>query len=275
MKDQLGIAQALALLDSSPDAVLLFDTKDRVIAGNAALYRLLGTEKFSLIGRTSADLAGGPLQGLLIGTDTFAFLAADQRPCYYQALDVALPPGTEAVRARLLRDMTDAEHLRVDNERLQAELAAQALHDPVTGLLNRRGLMVALEPQVSRSRRYNSQLALVVMDVYGSTAETGFLVRVSQILKDQLRWADVIGCNDDHEFILVLPETSRDDALQLTEKLNDRLASEFQASESNWVAAYGVAEWHKTDTSATLLQRAQTALDQARMSRDGRSAAAL
>lgn len=274
MKDKLGIAQALALLDSSPDAVLLFDTKDRVIAGNAALYNLLGTNKSSLIGRNSLELAASPLQSLLAGSDTFAYLAADQRPCYLQAQDVALPPGAEAVRARLLRDMTETEHLRVDNERLQSELAAQALHDPVTGLLNRRGLMVALEPQVSRSRRYNSQLALVVMDVYDSNAEASFLVRVSQILKDQLRWADVIGCSDDHEFILVLPETSRDDALCLTEKLNQRLTSEFQASESNW-AAYGVVEWHKTDTSATLLRRAQTALDQARASRNGRSAVAL
>lgn len=274
MKDQLGIAQALTLLDSSPGAVLLFDTQGRVIAGNAALDQLLGPNKLSLIGRTSADLAGSPLQGLLAGSGTFSFLAADQRPCYLQAQDVALPPGADAVRARLLHDMTETEHLRVDNERLQAELAAQALHDPVTGLLNRRGLMVALEPQVSRSRRYNSQLALVVMDVYGSSAEAGFLVRVSQILKDQLRWADVIGCSDDHEFILVLPETCRDDALQLTEKLNERLASEFQARESSW-AAYGVAQWHKTDTSATLLRRAQTALDQARISRDGRSVVAL
>lgn len=274
MKDKLGIAQALALLDSSPDATLLFDAQDRVIAGNAALYNLLGTNTSNLIGHNGAELAGSPLQGLLAGSDAFAFLAADQRPCYLQAQEVALPPGAEAVRARLLRDMTETEHLRVANEHLQAELAAQALHDPVTGLLNRRGLMVALEPQVSRSRRYTSQLAVVLMDVYGSKAEASFLVRVSQILKDQLRWADVIGCSDDHEFILVLPETSRDDALRMTEKLNQRLINEFQAGESNW-AAYGVAEWHKTDTSATLLRRAQTALDQARASRDGRSAVAL
>lgn len=273
MKDNLALEQALSLIDSYPDAVMLFDAQDRVIASNAALNSLLGAGH-GLIGQNSADLNDSPLQCLLTGSDTFAFMNAEQQPCYLHAQDLRLPPGTTATRARLLHDVTEAEHLRAENDRLQTEIAAQALHDPVTGLLNRRGLMVALEPQVSRSRRYDSQLALVVMDVYGADAEPNFLVRVSQILKDQLRWADIIGCTENHEFILVLPETCRDDALSLTEKLNERMANEFQSSESNW-AAYGVAEWQKTDNSATLLRRAQTALNQVRASRDSRLAIAL
>lgn len=273
MKDKLALEQALSLINSYPDAVMLFDADDRVIAGNTALNSLLGAG-CNLTGLNSADLNGNPLQCLLAGNDTFAFMDADQQPCYLQAQDLRLPPGAAAVRARLLRDVTEAEHLRAENERLQIEVAAQALHDPITGLLNRRGLMVALEPQVSRSRRYDSQLALVIMDVYGADADSNFLVRVSQILKDQLRWADVIGCSEDHEFIMVLPETNREDALSLTAKLNERMASEFKSSEANW-AAYGVAEWQKTDNSMTLLKRAQTALNQARATRDGRMAVAL
>ncbi len=273
MKDNLALEQALSLIDSTPDAVILFDTQDQVIGGNAALGNLLGPD-YSLIGRSSAELSGSPLLSLLEGNDTFAFMNADHQPCYLHAQDLRLPPGATAVRARLLRDVTEAEHLRAENERLQTEVAAQALHDTITGLLNRRGLMVALEPQVSRSRRYNSQLALVYMDVYGADAEPNFLVRVSQILKDQLRYADVIGCSENHEFILVLPETSRDDALSMTEKLNERLAQEFQSKEPNWVA-YGVAEWNKADNSTTLLRRAQAALNQARAARDGRLAVAL
>lgn len=274
MKDTLAFEQALSLIENSPDAVMLFDAGDRVIATNAALQGLLGSPGHSLIGRSTTDLAGSPLLSLLAGNETFAFMDADQRPRYLHAQDLRLPPGAAAVRARILRDVTETEHLRVENDRLQTELAAQALHDPVTGLLNRRGLMVALEPQVSRSRRYNSPLALVVMDVYGAQAEAGFLVRVSQILKDQLRWADVIGCSEDHEFILVLPETRRDDALSLTEKLNERMAHEFASTQSAW-AAYGVVEWQKTDNSTTLLRRAQSALEQARAARDGRTAVAL
>lgn len=274
MKDVLALEQSLALLDNTPDPLLLLDAEDRVVGSNAALRALIGAAVDELTGRRAADLTGGPLMVLLTGHDTFAYLGAGDRHAYFSPLDLRLPPGAAAVRARLLRDVTDSEHLRVEGERLQAELQAQALHDPVTGLLNRRGLMVALEPQVSRSRRYTSPLSLVVMDVYGIQAEDAFLLRISQILKDQLRWADVIGLGEDRSFIMVLPETRRDDALVLTDKLNERLAREFPDTEGAW-AAYGVVEWQKTDNANTLLRRAQNALDQARTARDGRRAVAL
>lgn len=274
MKDTLALAQALALLDNGPDPLLLFDAEDRVVAGNAALRELLGAQAGKLIGCTVAELAGSPLQPLLVASGSFTFLGADQRHGYFHAQDLRLPPGARAVRARLLRDITDSEHLHAEIERLQAELQAQALHDPLTGLLNRRGLMIALEPQVSRCRRYNSPLSLVVMDVYAENAADGLLVRISQLLKDQLRWADVIGCSENHAFIMVLPETRRDDALVLTEKLHELLTREFPAPAAVWVA-FGVVEWQKTDNANTLLRRAHTALDQAHAARDGRSAVAL
>jgi diguanylate cyclase (GGDEF)-like protein len=274
MKDTLALEQALALLDNGPDPLLLFDAEDRLIAANAALRALLGPAADGLIGRSADDLSGSPLQALLIANGIFTFLSADHHHGYYSAQDLRLPPGARAVRARLLHDITDSEHLHAENERLQTELQAQALHDPITGLLNRRGLMVALEPQVSRSRRYDSPLSVVIMDVYADNAGEDLLARISRILKDQLRWADVIGSSENHEFIMVLPETRRDDALTLTEKLNERLMREFQGSDTVW-AAYGVVEWQKTDNASTLLRRAQTALGQAHTARGGRSAVAL
>lgn len=274
MKDALCLDQTLALLDNTPDPLLLLDADDRVVGGNSALRNLLGAATDTLMGRRAADLVGSPVQALLTGNETFCYLAAGDQPAYFLPLDVRLPPGAAAVRARVLRDVTDSEHLRVEREHLQDELRAQALHDPVTGLLNRRGFMVAVEPQVSRSRRYSSPLSIVVMDVHAAGADDAFAVRVSRVLKDQLRWADVIGVGEDRSFILVLPETRRDDALVATDKLNERLAHEFGADAAGW-AAYGVVEWQKTDNANTLLRRALSALDQARIARDGGRAAAL
>lgn len=274
MKHNLALEQALALVDNNPEPVLLFDADDRVVAANAALRNLVEDIEADLLGRRADELSNAALQLLLTGTDTFSFLGSRDQHCYFTARDVRLPPGARAVRARILRDVTEIEHLRAERERLQTELEAQALHEPVTGLLNRRGLMIALEPQVSRSRRYQSPMALIVMDVYGDNADAAFLVKVSHILKDQLRWADIIACSDEHEFIIALPETQRDDALKLTEKLNERLACDFSGHASTW-AAYGVVEFHKTDNAGTLLRRAQSALEQARAARDGHTAIAL
>lgn len=271
MKDTLTLDQTLALLDNTPDPLMLLDADSRVLGGNAALRNLLGPDADALGGRNAAELAGSPLQALLACQDTFAYLAGGE-PAYFAPLDLRLPPGAAAARARVLRDVTDAEHLRVEREHLQEELRAQALHDPVTGLLNRRGLTVAVEPQVSRSRRYHSPLSVIVMDVPGAHAQDDFLVRVSRLLKDQLRWADVIGIGEDRSFIMVLPETRRDDALIATDKLNERLAHEFDVGAAG--AVYGVVEWQKTDNTNTLLRRAQAALEQARATGDGRRAAA-
>jgi diguanylate cyclase (GGDEF)-like protein len=274
MKDTLTFEQALALIDNGLEPIALFDADDRLIAANAALRKLLGTAGETLIGQRLAEINSHPAHAVLAASGTFAYLSGDDRHGYFVAHDLRLPPGAPAVRARLLRDVSEQEHLRAECDRLQMELDAQALHDPITGLLNRRGLIVALEPQVSRCRRYSSPLSVITMDVYAANADASFLLRVSQILKDQLRWADVISCSENHEFILVLPETRRDDALALTEKLNDRLGSEFQGDTSAWMA-YGVVECQKTDNTTILLQRAQSALEQAREAHNDRIAVAL
>lgn len=273
MKDTLTLEQALTLIENGLEPVALFDAQDRLISANAALRSLIGADVEALIGQRAAEISSST-HTLLTASDTFAYLSRDDRHGYFFAQELRLPPGAPAVRARLLRDVSELEHLRAECERLQMELEAQVLHDPITGLLNRRGLIVALEPQVSRCRRYNSPLSVITMDVYAANADASFLLRVSQILKDQLRWADVISCSENHEFIMVLPETRRDDALALTEKLNARLGSEFQGNNSAWMA-YGVVECQKTDNTTILLQRAQSALEQARETHNDRTAVAL
>ncbi len=48
-------------------------------------------------------------------------------------------------------------------------------------------------------------------------------------MKDQTRWADLVGCNDGHDFLLILQDTTRESALRLVEKLSvhlERLAHE-------------------------------------------------
>lgn len=270
MKQTLALEQALALVENCPDPVILFDAEDRVIAANAALHNLVDAAASRLLGRCVDTLNDSALHLLLTATDTFSFGQRAKQPGYFLAHDLNLPPGTPAKRARILRDVTEIEQLRAEQARLQSELEAQVLHEPRTGLLNRRGLMVALEPQVSRCRRYDSAISLIMMDVYGhSDHDSDFLLRVSQLLKDQLRWADIIACGDQHEFILVLPETQCEDARKLTDKLSEHLQREFTGQANAW-AAYGVVEWQKTDNATSLLQRAQTALEQARASAAGR-----
>jgi PleD family two-component response regulator len=95
------------------------------------------------------------------------------------------------------------------------------------------------------------------------------------LLKDQLRWADLIGCTDEQEFMLALPETPETAALQLTHKLKPLLgetSSTSLAGMSIW-SCFGIAGWRKSDNAPSLLQRASTALAQARNTESNESIA--
>ncbi len=151
-------------------------------------------------------------------------------------------------------------------KKLQEDLRKNILTDAVTGLLNQRGLLLALEPQVARSRRYNNPMSVIMMDVNADgTTESYRHLAVARMLKDQLRWADLIGCSPHDEFILILPETSPEAAASLAKKLT-RLVGELTAElgGSSPVVSYGITGWRRSDSASSLIARAAAALSQAR-----------
>ena len=89
---------------------------------------------------------------------------------------------------------------------------------------------------------------------------------MSLLLKDQTRWADLVGCNNEGDFILVLQEATRDSALQLVEKISARLAAENTDSPEPVLACYGIAQCDKNDDAVSLLERAESAMAEARNS---------
>jgi diguanylate cyclase (GGDEF)-like protein len=259
MKDYAAMP-ATALLASCPTALMVLDPQGQILAHNPALLELTGLDAGAL-GSTPAP--GGPVAKLLALRGEGQWTRADGRPLTLRVDSAILDDGAEA---RWILDLSETRHL-------QAELRAQSLTDEVTGLLNARGVTLALEPQVARARRYNTPMAMIMMEAGADQAGPQLQVQVARLLKDQLRWADIIGCTEQHEFILVLPETSREDALKLADKLSKHLAEFATAPEQAPQSCYGVTEWRKSDSAATLLQRAATALLQARDEQQGMAVA--
>jgi len=180
----------------------------------------------------------------------------------------AVLPGASGSSARFYEDITEKLRLKKERDELGRKLAAQSLNDEeIPSLLSRHGVLVSLEPLVARSRRYNSPLSLVVMGL-SVKPEHQLLTRVTFLLKDQTRWADRVGCNEQREFILILQETTRDAALQLVEKLATQLAS-IETGEGALTACYGLTECQKNDNAASLLERAEAALFEARGNQNG------
>ncbi|QMV65641.1 GGDEF domain-containing protein [Pseudomonas berkeleyensis] len=109
--------------------------------------------------------------------------------------------------------------------RLTDELRSLAAHDPLTRLLNRRGLMDALEAHF-RSRTAGPAYLLIVdidhfksiNDTHGHNVGDLVLMRVADVLKATARQGDLICRLGGEEFVIIALDTDRAGVLQLAER---------------------------------------------------------
>ena len=116
-------------------------------------------------------------------------------------------------------------HLR--HARRHQELARRAVIDPLTGLLNRAGILSVLRRARERSERSGEPLSVLAVDVdrfkqlndhYGHNAGDHALRQIARALSDGIRLADHVGRLGGDEFIVVVP-----DAIAAANALADRL----------------------------------------------------
>jgi len=258
MLSKLSLEQATALIDASPLATLLLAADGSVLAWNAAFAGLLGE---------TAEASSHELLAPLLGQGTvISWIMPDGDERWLAVETVTLEDCT----ARFYLDVTEKLRLKQERDTCSRELQDQSLHHvTLTSLLNRRGILVSLDPLVARSRRYNSPLSVVAMGLEAGSAIDKARVQVSYLLKDQTRWADLVGCNHDGEFILILQETTQDSALQLVDKLTAHLKRISEDRDTPISACYGVTQCQKNDDAEVILERAEGALAEARNNQSG------
>lgn len=275
MTQVLSQKHALAIVENCPFPVLVLDSRDCICNYNRAFEQLVGRIQASdLEGRGFAELVDHPVRVLLSRENHLRWTDRNNTRHEFEIRYIDLP-GEEGEHARLFIDISKQVELEKSHATLNEELKKHILTDTITGLLNQRGIMLALEPQVARSRRYNSSMSVIMMEVQCDGDKERLLLHVARHLKDQLRWADLIGCNEHHEFMLILPETTAESAIQLARKLEQQLTEKHEEFDGqNLSTCYGVTGWRKKDNACTLLKRAGMALSEAR-SRQGEHSIAL
>ncbi len=127
-----------------------------------------------------------------------------------------------------------------------------AITDPLTGLYNRRYFMEQLEQEFKRSRRYERDLSLLMIDIdffkrindtFGH--QTGDLVlrKISSIVESQLRDADLAFRFGGEEFMVILPETSLQDVSNVAERMRTEIMHSYyhhDESEFNVTVSIGI-----------------------------------
>jgi diguanylate cyclase (GGDEF)-like protein/PAS domain S-box-containing protein len=124
--------------------------------------------------------------------------------------------------------VSEAVKLSLSNLRLREKLRAEAIHDPLTGLFNRRYLEETLARELHRARRRKSSLCVAMLDLdnfkrfndtFGHDAGDSLLRELGRLVRGKVRKSDIPCRYGGEEFVLVLPDSSLADAEHRVEQL--------------------------------------------------------
>ncbi len=121
--------------------------------------------------------------------------------------------------------------LALANLRLRESLRRQSILDPLTGIYNRRFMEETLAREVRRAERNQRELSVLMFDLdhfkqfndtFGHEAGDALLRELGQLLKINIRGGDVACRFGGEEFVLILPETTVEDARRRAEELREK-----------------------------------------------------
>lgn len=143
---------------------------------------------------------------------------------------------------------------------LRGRLDREITTDPLTGLLNRSGLDTRIDLELGRAARTGQHVVVVILDLddfkkindeRGHAAGDRLLVEFASALRENTRPYDVVARIGGDEFLLLLPATTVQDALELIDRLRT-------ATPESW--SFGLADAEPEDSAHSIRDRADQRL---------------
>lgn len=268
------------IVNNTPALIYIFDIHDRIVLLNNEIEKLLGVQSGEIVGKTRQEVLPEELAMQHRNNDleviqsrspkTFIEESPEiDKTRYYLTTKFPLFDAENEVYAicgisvditerkqseeQLLRT-TEQLSLRLKEiEQLQEQLQEQAIRDPLTGLHNRRYMSETLEREITRAGRDDKPLSVIVSDLdrfkaindtHGHKLGDDFLVQISTMLKKHTRGSDIVCRYGGEEFLLVLPNTKLDSAVNRAEEIRQRcmdLIIHHAGRDLNVTMSFGVA----------------------------------
>ncbi len=184
--------------------------------------------------------------------------------------------GFDAEAERLATWLASQASIALENARLHHVVQVQAVTDELTGLVNRRRFMTALETETVRTSRLRPPSLILadlddfkrVNDRFGHPVGDELLQAFSRAVLEHVRDIDIPARLGGEEFAVLLPETPLEGASAVAERLQRYLTATpllvKNGQNIHATASFGVAELVEGEAGDELLRRADAALYRAK-----------
>ncbi len=202
-------------------------------------------------------------------------LVADRRIIGILYVDDFVTRDFSAKEESILSLLATQAAIAIGKMQLYEKMKRLAITDGLTGLCNHRNFVKALRKELKRSKRYGHQLSVIILDVdhfkryndtNGHLKGNMVLKKVTTTMKNAVRNVDVLARYGGEEFAIILPETNREQALNMATRMCQAVEQEeFPGEETQphntLTISAGVATFPAdAETEEELLEKADSAL---------------
>jgi len=164
------------------------------------------------------------------------------------------------------------KELELLNKQLQEKIELveyNASFDIVTQIYNRRKFEEIFMKELHRAKRYSHELSIILIDIddfklfndsYGHKVGDEVLLSLASLLKEHLRDIDTLARWGGEEFIIILPNTSKDNAALKAEQLRQNIESKSTANNLKITCSFGITSYIEGDNTNSIFIRTDKAL---------------
>lgn len=185
---------------------------------------------------------------------------------------------------RLLATFANQSAVAIDNILLYKKSQHMSVTDGLTGVYNHRYFQNQIELELSRAQRYDLNFSIILIDLdkfkkindtYGHISGDRILKRISKQISNTLRKTDTVARYGGDEFVVLLPETGKENAVSVANRIRGNIDKANEREEIKINVSIGMASYPDNGVySKDLVQKADSALYKAKEESRNRTCAA-